>query len=129
MGHSAAVPRFLYAKRLRPRVPVAQVFGKFNIAGALREQGINPATIAEGRNADAQFPFSDYSRQQLAQVNHLVDHIYLGFIQKVPAGMVHMSCSSVRMQPHPLLMRTCCLHRACSDANEQNLTTLEFSSL
>ena len=63
---------------------VAQVFGKFNIAGALREQGINPAAIAEGRNADAQFPFNDYSRQQLAQVNHLVDHIYLGFIQKVP---------------------------------------------
>lgn len=67
---------------------VAQVFGKFNIAGALRDQGVNPVTIAEGSNADAQFPFSNYNRQQLAQVNHLVDHIYLGFIQKVRAERV-----------------------------------------
>ena len=59
------------------------MFGKFNIAGALRDQGVNPLSIVEGRNADAQFPFSNYSRQQLALVNHLVDHIYRGFIQKV----------------------------------------------
>ena len=77
-----------------------QVFGKFNIAGALRDQGINPLSIVEGRNADAQFPFSNYSRQQLALVNHLVDHIYQGFIQKVltgqhacPATCCNDSCS------------------------------------
>lgn len=62
-----------------------QVFGKFNIAEALRQQGINPCTISEGRNADAQFPFSDWTPEQERQVNRLVDHIYTGFIQKVCA--------------------------------------------
>lgn len=59
------------------------MFGKFNIADALRQYGINPCTIVEGRNADAQFPFSDWNKEQLKQVNHLVDHIYTGFVQKV----------------------------------------------
>lgn len=59
------------------------MFGKFNIAHTLRQYGINPCTIVEGRNADAQFPFSDWNREQLRQVNHLVDHIYDGFVQKV----------------------------------------------
>ena len=59
------------------------MFGKFNIADALRQYGINPCTIVEGRNADAQFPFSDWNKEQLKQVNHLVDHIYSGFVQKV----------------------------------------------
>ena len=59
------------------------MFGKFNIADTLRQYGINPCTIVEGRNADAQFPFSDWNREQLRQVNHLVDHIYTGFVQKV----------------------------------------------
>ena len=62
---------------------VLQVFGKFNIADALRQYGINPCTLLEGRNADAQFPFSDWNKEQLKQVNHLVDHIYSGFVQKV----------------------------------------------
>ena len=59
------------------------MFGKFNIADALRQYGINPCTLMEGRNADAQFPFSDWNKEQLKQVNHLVDHIYAGFVQKV----------------------------------------------
>jgi len=59
------------------------VFGKFNIADALRQYGVNPCTLLEGRNADAQFPFSDWNKEQLKQVNHLVDHIYNGFVQKV----------------------------------------------
>jgi hypothetical protein len=59
------------------------VFGKFNIAEALRHQGINPCTVAEGRNADAQFPFSDWTPDQERQVNFLVDHTYSGFIRKV----------------------------------------------
>ena len=67
------------------------MFGKFNIAGALRDQGVNACSISEGRNADAQFPFADYTRQQLAQVNHLVDHIYLGFIQKVRQPLLALS--------------------------------------
>ncbi len=62
-----------------------QVFGKFNIAETLRQQGINPCTIAEGKNADAQFPFSDWTPAQERLVNSLVDHIYAGFIRKVKA--------------------------------------------
>ncbi|CAL5221921.1 g4192 [Coccomyxa viridis] len=65
---------------------IGVVFGKFNIADALRQYGINPCTIVEGRNADAQFPFSDWNKEQLKQVNHLVDHIYSGFVQKVALG-------------------------------------------
>lgn len=61
----------------------SQVFGKFNIAETLRQQGINPCTIAEGKNADAQFPFSDWTPEQERLVNRLVDHIYAGFIRKV----------------------------------------------
>ena len=67
------------------------MFGKFNIADALRQYGINPCTIVEGRNADAQFPFSDWNKEQLKQVNHLVDHIYSGFVQKVsPHFQMHV---------------------------------------
>ncbi|BDA45901.1 Protease 4 [Coccomyxa sp. Obi] len=65
---------------------IGVVFGKFNIAEALRQYGINPCTIAEGKNADAQFPFSDWTREQERLVNRLVDHIYSGFIRKVAAG-------------------------------------------
>ena len=61
----------------------SQVFGKFSIAETLRQQGINPCTIAEGKNADAQFPFSDWTPEQERLVNRLVDHIYAGFIRKV----------------------------------------------
>ena len=66
------------------------MFGKFNIADALRQYGINPCTIVEGRNADAQFPFSDWNKEQLKQVNHLVDHIYSGFVQKVGPATFQM---------------------------------------
>jgi len=71
-----------------------QVFGKFNIAEALRQQGINPCTISQGRNADAQFPFSDWTREQERQVNRLVDHIYAGFIQKVCARVKGLNSGS-----------------------------------
>ena len=74
------------------RLHAAQVFGKFNIAGALRDQGVNACSIVEGRNADAQFPFAAYSRQQLRLVNHLVDHIYTGFIQKVAPCSLLCAC-------------------------------------
>ena len=65
-----------------------QVFGKFNIAETLRQQGINPCTIAEGKNADAQFPFSDWTPEQERLVNSLVDHIYAGFVRKVKAFLL-----------------------------------------
>lgn len=97
------------------------MFGKFNIADALRQYGINPCTIVEGRNADAQFPFSDWNKEQLRQVNHLVDHIYTGFIQKVllilPGAISLLTCgtfSGSHLSPASSLARQAMAHhRAC----------------
>ena len=93
------------------------MFGKFNIADTLRQYGINPCTIVEGRNADAQFPFSDWNREQLRQVNHLVDHIYDGFVQKVMLD-TRLPPRKYLTAEHELLdvlifLRICAFQRQC----------------
>lgn len=84
-----------------------QVFGKFNIAETLRQQGINPCTIAEGKNADAQFPFSDWTPAQERLVNSLVDHIYAGFIRKVKVFLLLLSSLFLHAFPCQEAMCVC----------------------
>jgi len=56
------------------------VFGKFNVGPALRDQGVNPETIAVGANADAMLPFADFTGSQRRTIDGIVDNVYNGFL-------------------------------------------------
>ncbi|KAK9826094.1 hypothetical protein WJX81_001749 [Elliptochloris bilobata] len=65
---------------------IGVVFGKFNVGPALRDQGVNPETIAVGDNADAMLPFADFTSSQKRTIDGIVDNVYNGFLLNVAAG-------------------------------------------
>lgn len=63
---------------------------------ALRDQGVNPETIAVGDNADAMLPFADFTSKQKRTIEGIVDNVYNGFLLNVrtlnSGSSMHTAC-------------------------------------
>ncbi|OFW03150.1 MAG: signal peptide peptidase SppA [Acidobacteria bacterium RIFCSPLOWO2_02_FULL_68_18] len=60
--------------------------GKFALGAAMDKLGIATETVASGRNADINSPFTPFTPEQRAKVGEYMESFYDGFVQKAAAS-------------------------------------------